>query len=1041
MSKRLKKIAEALLQNQNAGLYPDQKSKEWLRARLNMLTASVCATALDCNTYESSRELLIRKISAAPGVLENRSNSNMVWGNKYEPVAKALYENLFSTTVYEIGLVTHPLYDWIGASPDGMTSAGKLLEIKCPVNRKVGEVPYYYWIQVQIQLEVCNLDECDFMDCEFAECSKEQYDLISDKTMKGIIQPLADLEPDDGRASPTVMEIMKSVVNPKPVQYWTVKNYIIHTIKRDQVWFQDNINYLKIFWDKVILYREKGQKKLHEDTRQFVYRHSSVPIPIPAEVSSPRLRRSKRRANVLQDDPDNILPDAGRILRSGSVKRQRVESLPTDSESESESDFDENLSDKTVKQTGELIDWNKWVSATKTRNYIIEDPLIDWLEYHGNQHMYLETAGSETETKLTEDIPTEIQTPAFGPLGAPEAFNSYSSNAEILRANYDVGDRFESDLRNSMLFTSFLKENGVKFEKYVMKELFSRFSDEILIVANLYQARSLRKYEETIAAMNKGIPIIYHGVLHNHKNRTYGMPDLIVRSDWLNKIFSEPVISETSEKDKARDLRLPTGKSWHYRIVDIKFTTLNLRADGKHLLKNSSVEAMKSQLYVYNMALREIQGYNPSKAYIIGRRWHYKKNSVIHSGDGWFDRAGHINFKNTDRHIRTETRDALAWIHKVRRHGHTFTVNPPSCPEMYPNMCNGLDGPWKRVKAKIATEIFEITSLWWCGLKNRKAAHAKGVFGWNDPKCIAETLGVKGGRITSTLQSILDVNQSSELEYILGRELDKETTLNTEDLEEIREEIRNDIEIIIPHKIQGNELRQWYGSKNLYKNKKYTLFVDFETKNDLTLDDSLVGSSYIFMIGAGYRNISTQKWIYKCFYTNDLSQLEEQRIFLEFHKFVWKFANKKKGKASMPDLIHWSHAERTFYNAAWNRHGDSVLKAGYQKISSFCDLLKVFRDEPICIRGALNFSLKSIAKAFHKHGFIKTIWDESDCMDGMAAMVLALKCYKSVANGEMLLGSSNDIMALPTMRTIRSYNEVDVKVMYEILQYLVQHHT
>jgi hypothetical protein len=89
----------------------------------------------------------------------------------------------------------------------------------------------------------------------------------------------------------------------------------------------------------------------------------------------------------------------------------------------------------------------------------------------------------------------------------------------------------------------------------------------------------------------------------------------------------------------------------------------------------------------------------------------------------------------------------------------------------------------------------------------------------------------------------------------------------------------------------------------------------------------------------------------------------------------------------------------------------------------------------------LNFSLKSIAKAFHSHGFIETVWDESDCMDGMSAMVLALKCYTSVTKEEMLLGSSKDIMALPTMRVIRSYNEVDCRVMQEIMTYIVKHHT
>ena len=28
-------------------------------------------------------------------------------------------------------------------------------------------------------------------------------------------------------------------------------------------------------------------------------------------------------------------------------------------------------------------DWSEWVSASRTRNYVLRDPLLDWLELHG----------------------------------------------------------------------------------------------------------------------------------------------------------------------------------------------------------------------------------------------------------------------------------------------------------------------------------------------------------------------------------------------------------------------------------------------------------------------------------------------------------------------------------------------------------------------------------------------------------------------------------------------------------------------------------
>ena len=56
------------------------------------------------------------------------------------------------------------------ASPDGITTSGRMLEIKCPTRRAVSDVPpLHYFHQMLMQLECCQLDECDFFDCEFIE--------------------------------------------------------------------------------------------------------------------------------------------------------------------------------------------------------------------------------------------------------------------------------------------------------------------------------------------------------------------------------------------------------------------------------------------------------------------------------------------------------------------------------------------------------------------------------------------------------------------------------------------------------------------------------------------------------------------------------------------------------------------------------------------------------------------------------------------------------------------------------------------------------
>ena len=56
-----------------------------------------------------------------------------------------------------------------------------MLEIKNIVNRTLSGIPKYeYWIQMQLQMEVCNLDYCDFLECKFIE-----YDTYEDYMKDG----------------------------------------------------------------------------------------------------------------------------------------------------------------------------------------------------------------------------------------------------------------------------------------------------------------------------------------------------------------------------------------------------------------------------------------------------------------------------------------------------------------------------------------------------------------------------------------------------------------------------------------------------------------------------------------------------------------------------------------------------------------------------------------------------------------------------------------------------------------------------------------
>lgn len=155
------KVAELQLRQQWV-----QRTPEWYAKRRELLTASDVAAALDIPPYASYRgssraDLLKKKIANKPLLY----NTAIMHGVKHEDDARRLVEEAIGESIQEYGLLVHPQYPWLGASPDGVSSLGKMVEIKCPMRRHVvpGEVPHHYYPQVQVQLEVCDLDTALFV--------------------------------------------------------------------------------------------------------------------------------------------------------------------------------------------------------------------------------------------------------------------------------------------------------------------------------------------------------------------------------------------------------------------------------------------------------------------------------------------------------------------------------------------------------------------------------------------------------------------------------------------------------------------------------------------------------------------------------------------------------------------------------------------------------------------------------------------------------------------------------------------------------------
>ena len=157
--------------------------------------------------------------------------------------------------------------------------------------------------------------------------------------------------------------------------------------------------------------------------------------------------------------------------------------------------------------------------------------------------------------------------------------------------------------------------NGNEFESIIVNIIKRKFNNEYIDFKSM-NARKITSYNKTLDCIKKGTPIIFQPILWNLKNKTFGCPDLIVRSDYINSLTIIPSLD--SKKINA----------YTYCVVDIKSYILPFR--GNNFIKNIDwMKYYKSQLYIYNEALGEMQNYKPDQAYIIGRISPFYKLGII----------------------------------------------------------------------------------------------------------------------------------------------------------------------------------------------------------------------------------------------------------------------------------------------------------------------------------------------------------------------------------------------------------------------------
>jgi hypothetical protein len=354
-----------------------------------------------------------------------------------------------------------------------------------------------------------------------------------------------------------------------------------------------------------------------------------------------------------------------------------------------------------------------WISASKTRNFIMDDPLIDFLKYKNINPIV--------------NIPNVVQ----------------------VRRKRGYSETFDEQLMN----------NGNNFELSTIEHIQNNVdSKDFITIGESYEAYNISKYIETMNAINNNIPIIYQPVLWNESNKTFGCADLIIKSSMAKKLFL------SYESDYRDDI---------YEVYDIKWSTINLMAGTNNLNNDKGAKTYKAQLWVYTQALNKMTKSKSTFAYIIGKKYKRVKRdddgkSITESTINAFNEIAKVDFSTEKVNIDT-FKHAIKWQKEIRVNK-KLNHDPPNDIRLYPNMKNH-NSDFHEIKKDLALKNRELTLIYNVGTKHRANAMEHNIDTIDHPNLTSEILGLKPSPTTSLIENILEVNNSKCKEMVIYNDM------------------------------------------------------------------------------------------------------------------------------------------------------------------------------------------------------------------------------------------------------------------------------
>lgn len=238
-----------------------QRTEEWYAQGKCVLTASEFATIL--GSPRAVRQLAFNKVAGHTHQTNRLAcltceMGPFDWGVRFEPVVKQILAERWGAKIADSGRLMHPTDPLLAASPDGIildatdpARIGRLVEIKCPITRELkDEIPFEYWCQMQIQMEVTGIGECEYVEVKLESVTQKRSDLsgvVPDGNIWLFQNPntcmmsYAYTENERVAAEGAGLDLIETIP-------WRLDKFHTKTVVRDRGWFQSTANAREEFW-------------------------------------------------------------------------------------------------------------------------------------------------------------------------------------------------------------------------------------------------------------------------------------------------------------------------------------------------------------------------------------------------------------------------------------------------------------------------------------------------------------------------------------------------------------------------------------------------------------------------------------------------------------------------------------------------------------------------------------------------------------------------------------------------------------------------